>query len=145
MATTSITQRLRAGEAAAVLALTVISCAAPRAPAPVVEPELHLVVAWGGDGVAVKNVDPSKKDYRNVELKLNMKQFGENSGEAGAGMVSAGKTVVVPFFNFVDDELHRFNIQTTAIVTIFVKAEVEGKKSSALFLCQGQVCQRAPD
>ena len=127
------------------LALVVIACATPD-PSPPAGPRMHLVVAWGRDAVAIKNVDPGKKSYRNVVLKLNLTRSGGNDGEATIGELQTDNTVTVSFFNFVDSERRRFNISTTALESVFVKGEVElGVKSAAMFICSGQICERAPD
>jgi hypothetical protein len=132
--------------AALLLAIAVIACShtssSPSKPEP---PRINAVVAYDRRGVSVTNGDRSRS-MRSVELKLNMKQWGENSGVASAGDIAPGKTVVIPFSQFIDSDLHRFNIATTALLTVFVKAQIEpGEQSSALFLCPNEFCQRAPD
>jgi hypothetical protein len=138
----------RAIEAVGLFLLVVWGCAVPKTEEPRRDgATLQLLVSYGTDGVAVKNVDPAGKIYRALELKLNMARLGKNSGVASAGDLGPGKAVTVPFYEFIDSDLHRFDIRTTAILTVFVKGEVDGAKTSGLFLCPGfgQKCARAPD
>ena len=104
-------------------------------------PKLQAVVAWEGEGIAVKNVDPQKRTLRNVVLKLNH-IASQGDIKAGSMDIDSDETVVIPFSSFVDNDLQRFNVFTTAIETIYLKGELEpGITSSRVFVCVGQTCR----
>jgi hypothetical protein len=133
-------------EAIGVLLLALLACASPKAenknkPGP----SMSLAVAYGTDGVAVKNFDAAKT-YNNLELTLNVGYSG-NDGEAGAGSLKPGKAVTVSYFNFINSDRRRFDIRTTALLTVFVKGQVDGQKATKLFLCPqiGRPCSAAPE
>ncbi len=125
-----------------ILLAVVLGCNAPRSsstaatatPTPVSR-KLSAHVELTQRGIIVKNTDTV--DFPSVAMKLNLKNWGSDDGQASAGTLPQGKTITVPYGEFTVDTT-RFDPRKTKIMTVYVKA---GDGAARLFLCASRVCQ----
>lgn len=94
--------------------------------APRINPEVRLIP----EGVSVKNQDTFF--YGATKLVLNMTEWGGGPVAYFAGL-APGRSVVVPYREF-SEGTERFNYFKTKILTVVVRAEINGQKTYALLL-----------
>jgi hypothetical protein len=92
-----------------------------------INPEVRLTRG----GISLTNKDGFA--YGPTKLVINMTQWGKGNNASIPG-IAPGKTVTVPYGEFTDDDLKRFNYARTKIMTVVVRAEVDNQKAYAVLL-----------
>lgn len=102
-------------------------------PAPRISPGVVLT----RHGVEVKNLDTFA--YPSPEVMINLNQTGRKH-EALAGTIEPGKSILIPYGEFVD-RTERFNVNSTKIFTITVKTKISSAASYRVSVCPNTIGQ----